>query len=161
MMQQASKPLHVKLSHIGSAQKLPCRVSAAVTTAQLMQLLACLTCRLGSTSLACALPVARVQLARRHSFESRSTSMGTVPGIPDIGIPRPCDTLQLSASAATKSAGHDYNKQQSMQGALQQSLHLVCTSQLQEFSRQQHAMQKVLQVMTMSMQDRDSLIQQQ
>ena len=50
-----------------------------------------------------------------------------------------------------------------MRDALRQSLHqvTVCTAQLEDFSRQQHAMQWALQVMTTKIQDSILVMKQQ
>ncbi len=69
----------------------------------------------------------------------------------------------VKCAAGVKPGEHAGHGQPSMHHALQHTLHQVtdCTLQLEAFSRQQHAMQVALQVMTTKMQDSVLLMQQQ
>lgn len=83
--------------------------------------------------------------------------------MPVTPVPRSSGMLDSSADAAMESAMRDGNKQQSMQDALQLTLCQVtdCSLQLEDFSRQQRAMQMALWLMTTEMQDSMLLMEQQ
>ena len=133
-----------------------------------LQTLSSCDCRLTLSSSMRVLQETNDKRSTRQSFtQSRSTSTDTAVDVCGIGMLE-APPAMLSSMADVKCAagvkpGHAGHGRSSMHHALQHTLHQVteCTSQLEAFSGQQHAMQVALQVMTTTMQDSVLLMQQQ
>ncbi len=135
-----------------------------------LQTLSTCRCRLGLSSSSRVLQESDDKRSTGQRFtQSWSTSSGTAVDVSEIGMldapaaVTPSTVAEVECVTGVKPGGHAGHGQPSMHHALQRTLHQVtdCTLQLEAFSKQQHAMQMALQVMTTKMQDSVLLMQQQ
>ena len=134
-----------------------------------LQTLSSCNCRLRLSSSSTVLQETNDKRSTRQHFEqSQSTSTGTAVDVSEIAMleapaATPRSVANVNCATGVKAGEHAGHGQPSMHHALQHTLHQVtdCTLQLEAFSRQQHAMQMALQVMTTKLQDSVLLMQQQ